>query len=83
MRGREEIEWKDRSWRLLENKGEMSTDWVSMGAVVPGALVGALAARRGAVPVSVLNGTLGGAGIGMGLGVPYMVSTYARGRIPA
>jgi len=30
MFGREEIEWKDRSWRLMENKGQLEvchTHW--------------------------------------------------------
>ncbi|KAG8527942.1 uncharacterized protein KY384_006858 [Bacidia gigantensis] len=33
MWGREEIEWKDRSWRLLENKGQQEVDnWSMIGA---------------------------------------------------
>ncbi|KAF5023138.1 hypothetical protein F66182_4794, partial [Fusarium sp. NRRL 66182] len=41
MRGREEIEWRDRSWRLLENQGQLETDdWTLVGAGV-GAFVGA------------------------------------------
>jgi hypothetical protein len=34
MRGKEEIEWKDRSWRLLENNGQTSMDWWLLGAAV-------------------------------------------------
>jgi len=26
MRGREDIEWQDRSWRLIENKGQVECD---------------------------------------------------------
>ncbi|CZR69544.1 uncharacterized protein PAC_19444 [Phialocephala subalpina] len=39
MRGREEIEWQDRSWRLIENKGQVECDdWT-----YPGMLGGAVA----------------------------------------
>ncbi|KAI0119946.1 hypothetical protein GGR51DRAFT_495649 [Nemania sp. FL0031] len=32
MWGREDIEWQDRSWRLLENKGQVETDdWTYAG----------------------------------------------------
>ncbi|KAK9482536.1 hypothetical protein V1527DRAFT_476057 [Lipomyces starkeyi] len=35
MWGKTEIEWKDRSWRLLENKGQMAVDdWSLSGAVL-------------------------------------------------
>ena len=35
MWGREEIEWRDRSWRLLENKGQVEVDtWGYLGVVV-------------------------------------------------
>ncbi|KAM5342416.1 hypothetical protein ACJ41O_013382 [Fusarium nematophilum] len=63
MRGREEIEWQDRSWRLLENPGQLETDdWTVVGAGI-GAAVGATAAGglgwRG--PVGGLGlGTVGG-----------------------
>ncbi|KMU77132.1 hypothetical protein CISG_06170 [Coccidioides immitis RMSCC 3703] len=47
MRGREEIEWQDRAWRLLENKGQMEMDrWVPAGGVL-GAVACVVAARRG------------------------------------
>jgi hypothetical protein len=36
MWGREEIEWKDRSWRLLENKGQVECDDWTYGAMVLG-----------------------------------------------
>lgn len=38
MRGREEIEWRDRSWRLLENRGQMEVDSFSVAGAVCGAL---------------------------------------------
>jgi hypothetical protein len=44
MLGKERIEWEDRSWRLLENKGQVECDdWTYTGM-----LAGSLAAvRRG------------------------------------
>ena len=51
MWGREEIEWKDRSWRLLENKGQVEVDtWSTSGAVA------------GAAAVMLRNRGLGGLG---------------------
>ncbi|KAH8908319.1 hypothetical protein BR93DRAFT_966396 [Coniochaeta sp. PMI_546] len=45
MRGREEIEWKDRSWRLLWNRGQKEVDdWLVAGAVLGAA--GVVVARR-------------------------------------
>ncbi|KAK4694664.1 hypothetical protein P7C71_g2951, partial [Lecanoromycetidae sp. Uapishka_2] len=38
MWGREEIEWRDRSWRLLENKGQVEVDtWGVAGMTAGGA----------------------------------------------
>ncbi|KAH7177574.1 hypothetical protein DER46DRAFT_127918 [Fusarium sp. MPI-SDFR-AT-0072] len=62
MRGREEVEWQDRSWRLLENQGQLETDdWTAIGAGA-GALIGANALKgwRGAVG-GVGLGSMGGA----------------------
>ena len=37
MWGREEIEWKDRSWRLLENSGQVECDdWTYAGMLGAG-----------------------------------------------
>lgn len=45
MWGKEEIEWKDRAWRLLENRGQVKVDtWGAAGMTAGGA---ALAATRG------------------------------------
>jgi hypothetical protein len=68
MRGREDIEWKDRAWRILENKGEVQTDWVTLGGIGAGAFAGAAAARRGIIPASVGSAMLGGAGAGSATG---------------
>jgi hypothetical protein len=83
MWGREEIEWKDRSWRLLENEGQMETDDFSLVGTAVGVLVAA--ARR---PVGGRGGVLrvaGGAGIGNVVGVvAYMGWRYGvnRGKFP-
>lgn len=69
MRGREDIEWKDRSWRLLENNGQKAVDDCS----VVGAAVGALFDARQIVPHQSVRTKLftvaGGAGVGSIAGV--------------
>ena len=69
MWGREEIEWRDRAWRLLENKGQVEVDgWGVVGMVVGGAGV---LARRGGVGWRV---GVGGVGMGGTVGViGYMI----------
>lgn len=78
MWGREDIEWKDRAWRLLENKGQKECDdWTYAGSIA-----GAIAAstRRGQFGVKDARpwrATIGGAGIGSVLGmVGYMGYRY-------
>lgn len=83
MRGREEIEWQDRSWRLLENNGEVKTDWESIAAAGGGAATGILAVRRGILPLKIGQAALGGAGIGSSSGVLFMIATFIAGRTPA
>lgn len=41
MYGREEIEWQDRAWRLLENQGQNKQDIGGAVAIVLGAVYGA------------------------------------------
>lgn len=62
MHDKQEIEWQDRSWRLLSNEGSNSTDIAS----ISGAAAGALAAtyRPPRLPVPNLARIVGGAGIG-------------------
>ncbi|KAH8730471.1 hypothetical protein GQ44DRAFT_700372 [Phaeosphaeriaceae sp. PMI808] len=83
MRGKEEIEWQDRAWRILENKGEVQTDWIALGGIGTGAVAGVVAARRGVIPTSIGRAVLGGAGVGSAVGIPYMISTFVVGRKPA
>ncbi|MCJ1390196.1 hypothetical protein MMC18_003054 [Xylographa bjoerkii] len=76
MWGREEIEWQDRSWRLLENKGQMEVDtWGLVGAGV-GAVMG-IGGRTGVAERGLWKGVVGGAGVGTLVGVAgYMVWRY-------
>ncbi len=52
MWGRTEIEWQDRSWRLLENRGQVETDDWTLGGGCgwPDRVV--IAARRGMLGTS-------------------------------
>jgi hypothetical protein len=68
MRGREEIEWQDRAWRILGNQGENQTDWATMSGVGAGAVAGVVAARRGVIPPSVGSAMSGGAAAGSAVG---------------
>lgn len=72
MYGREEIEWKDRSWRLLENQGQNQTDEWSAAGMVGGAVGGVAIGRS--VGVAAWRGALGGAGTGSIMGVVAMMA---------
>lgn len=81
MWGREEIEWQDRSWRLLENKGQMEVDDWSLIGTVAGVAAG-LRAPSG--QLSAMR-VAGGAGVGSMAGVAgYMVYRHGihRGKWP-
>ncbi|KAJ5805218.1 hypothetical protein N7474_011105 [Penicillium riverlandense] len=68
MWGREEIEWKDRSWRLRYNTGQVAVDNWSEPAAALGVL--AVASRRLTGPViGGWRGLAGGAGIGSLVGI--------------
>ena len=69
MSGREEIEWQDRSWRLLENRGQVECDVFSAVGAVAGAGVVAGRGWRGMVGEAGWRGMVGGAGLGGLLGV--------------
>lgn len=69
MWGKEPIEWNDRSWRLLENKGQVEVDDWSYG----GAIMGAAATVFARTNMG-WRGFLGGTGLGSLVGVGgYMV----------
>ncbi|KAI1820603.1 hypothetical protein F4861DRAFT_51441 [Xylaria intraflava] len=74
MWGREEIEWKDRSWRLMESKGQLETDDWTYGGMAVGLTATALLRRPvgwvaavGSVGTGSVIGTLGYCGWRYGL----------------
>ena len=90
MWGRQDIEWKDRSWRLLENQGQVETDDWTYGGAVAGLVGAAVSARRGGGAAAAASLTarelLGGVGVGTAAGtVGYMLWRYGvhRGKFPA
>ena len=81
MWGREEIEWKDRSWRLLESKGQVETDDWSYGGMLLGLAATAFLKR----PVGWVA-VIGSVGTGSAVGVVgYMGWRYGlhSGRFPS
>ena len=71
MWGREDIEWKDRAWRLLENKGQVEVDTWAVGGMALGGAV--LAVRKGVQGVGWRMGA-GSLGVGGTIGVfGYMI----------
>ncbi|KAJ7599266.1 hypothetical protein C8J56DRAFT_916259 [Mycena floridula] len=71
MYDKTEIEWSDRSWRLLENKRQVEVDDWSLLGTMAGA--GAASFRAGRLG---FRGVLGGASLGSLLGVAgFMVSS--------
>lgn len=85
MQGREDIEWRDRAWRLLENPGQLETDDWTYGGATAGVV--ALGAWRlaGAKGVGGLRAAAGAAGLGSVAGtVGYMVWRYGMhaGKFP-
>lgn len=71
MYGKESIEWSDRSWRLLENEGQVQVDDWSLGGAIAGVAGTAVAGMRGWRPI------VGGAGVGSLAGVTgYMIWKY-------
>lgn len=46
MGGKEEIQWKDYSWRILENRGQVLLDDWCVSGLVGGVVMGFLAKRR-------------------------------------
>lgn len=74
MQGREGIEWKDRSWRLLHNKGQVECDDFTYGGAVAGLGASALTGTLSGVG---WRGPVGAAGVGSVVGtVGYMAWRY-------
>ena len=77
MWGREEIEWQDRSWRLLENEGQLECDDWTVGGMGVGAVAAAAAAGGGAAGQGLLKRAVGGMGVGSLVGMAgYMGWRY-------
>ncbi|QYS95055.1 hypothetical protein H0G86_002370 [Trichoderma simmonsii] len=79
MWGREPIEWQDRSWRLLENRGQLETDDWTYGGMGGALLATGLMGVRGAGGPAKLGwrGVAGAAGIGsVGGMIGYMAWRY-------
>lgn len=64
MRGKEDIEWQDRSWRLLENKGQVEVDNWTYGGMAAGLAASAAAGRSLG-----WRGVIGSVGAGSVLGM--------------
>jgi len=74
MLGREEIEWKDRSWRLMESKGQLECDDWTYSAI---ALSAATAVGSKNIRGMGWRGPVGMVGVGSVLGmVGYMGWRY-------
>ncbi|KAM0264287.1 hypothetical protein ACHAQJ_000776 [Trichoderma viride] len=79
MWGREPIEWQDRSWRLLENRGQLETDdWTYSGMGAALLATGLLRVRGTGGPAKLgWHGVVGAAGIGsVGGMIGYMAWRY-------
>lgn len=75
MRGREDVEWADRSWRLMGHPGQLECDDFTYGGAVLG--VAAAAAAGGVLRGAGWRGLLGAAGGGSVVGtVGYLVWRY-------
>ncbi|KAK1982705.1 hypothetical protein LZ30DRAFT_590033 [Colletotrichum cereale] len=75
MRGRDDIEWRDRAWRLMANEGQLETDDWTYGGATTGLLAAAATPRMRAV--GGLRAVAGAAGLGSVAGtVGYLVWRY-------
>ncbi|UNI18785.1 hypothetical protein JDV02_005035 [Purpureocillium takamizusanense] len=83
MRGREDVEWRDRAWRLLENEGQLETDdwtYAAMG------LAAGTAVATGRVRALGWRALVGAMGLGsVGGMVGYMAWRYGfnGGKFPS
>ncbi|KAJ4417428.1 hypothetical protein N0V82_006195 [Gnomoniopsis sp. IMI 355080] len=74
MLGREDIEWKDRSWRLLHNKGQVECDDFTYGGAIAGLGASTL---TGTFRAAGWRALVGAAGVGSVVGtVGYMAWRY-------
>ena len=76
MYGREEIEWRDRSWRLMENRGQLLVDDLSVAGMVLGSTASVALMRRNGEKLA-WRRVVGGAGFGSVAGlVVYLGWSY-------
>ncbi|OAA41945.1 hypothetical protein BBO_05304 [Beauveria brongniartii RCEF 3172] len=59
MWGRDDIEWRDRSWRLMESKGQLETDDWTYGGIAAAATTAALVMVKGAAGLGSVGGMMG------------------------
>ncbi|KAL8831218.1 MAG: hypothetical protein Q9170_005389 [Blastenia crenularia] len=81
MWGREHVEWQDRSWRILANKGQNREDDWSLGGIILGAVgMGIMARRPGGfmMGISTWRAVVGGAAAGSVLATVGHVLTSSR-----
>lgn len=78
MWGRDDIEWRDRSWRLLENQGQVEVDdWITVGMILAPAAWTASGAGRGLTGARWLLALTGTSALGSVGGMAgYMVWRY-------
>ncbi|KAL7791398.1 hypothetical protein V8C37DRAFT_382288 [Trichoderma ceciliae] len=79
MWGREAVEWQDRSWRLLENRGQVETDdWTYSGMGAALLATGLLGVSGAGGPAKLgWRGVVGATGIGsVGGMIGYMAWRY-------
>ncbi|KAK2027254.1 hypothetical protein LX32DRAFT_694954 [Colletotrichum zoysiae] len=75
MLGRDDIEWRDRAWRLMANQGQLETDDWTYGGAVAGLFAAAATPQMRAV--GGWQAVAGGAGLGSVVGtVGYLVWRY-------
>ncbi|KAK2002680.1 hypothetical protein LX36DRAFT_221096 [Colletotrichum falcatum] len=75
MRGRDDIEWRDRAWRLMANRGQLETDDWTYGGAAAGLF--AAAATPHVRAIGGRRAVAGAAGLGSVAGtVGYLVWRY-------
>ncbi|KAM4056293.1 hypothetical protein HRG_003210 [Hirsutella rhossiliensis] len=82
MRGREPVEWQDRSWRLLANRGQVETDDWTYAAMAAAAAASLASARGRALGLVGVVGALGLGSVGGMVGYLAWRHGVLGGRVP-
>ena len=77
MKGREEIEWQDRAWRLQENRSQVDMDWWTIGGGIAGGAIATIRGARVGQAMSRWRAMAGGTAVG---GVLGMVAYSSQNR---